>query len=186
MQFPSDEELMSGVRSGDVRKLAVLFDRHHASLFRYAMKMTGNRTWSEDLVQEIFVRLLKYRETFRDGHPFPTWMFRIARNTYIDQTRKKKWEVHFEDPIEASVFPTDDLEQEQDLMLLRRALQKLPEQQREILILARFQQLSYEEISGLLGIGVGTVKTRIHRATKQLRDIYFELTREPYALRTNQ
>lgn len=185
MQFPSDEELMSAVRAGDVRKLGALFDRHHASLFRYAMRMTSNRAWSEDLVQEIFVRILKYRETFRDGNGFTTWMFRIARNAYVDQARKKRWEVQTEDPVDAPVSPIDELEQEQELKLLRRALQKLPEQQREILVLARFQQLPYEQIADLLGIEIGTVKTRVHRAIKQLRDVYFELTREPYALRTN-
>ncbi len=186
MQVPSDEDLMADIRAGEVRKLAVLFDRHHAGLYRYAMKMTGNPSWSEDLVQEIFVRLLKYRETFRDGHSFPTWMYRIARNAYIDQTRKKRWEVYSETPIEQSVQPSNDLEEAQDVEFLRKALQRLPEPQREILVLARFQQLPYEQIGELLGIGVGTVKTRIHRATKQLRDIYFELTREPYALRPNQ
>lgn len=176
---------MSAVRAGDVRKLGALFDRHHAGLFRYAMRMTSNRAWSEDLVQEIFVRILKYRETFRDGNAFTTWMFRIARNAYVDQARKKRWEVQTEDPVDSPVSPIDELEQEEDLKLLRRALQKLPEQQREILVLARFQQLPYEQIADLLGIEIGTVKTRVHRAIKQLRDIYFELTREPYALRTN-
>lgn len=168
-----------------MRKLGALFDRHHASLFRYGMRMTSNRAWSEDLVQEIFIRLLKYRETFRDGHQFTTWMFRIARNAYVDQVRKKHWEVQTEDPVDAPVPPVDDLEQEQDLQLLRKALQKLPEQQREILVLARYQQLPYDEIAQLLDIEIGTVKTRVHRAIKQLRDIYFDLTREPYALRSN-
>jgi len=71
------------------------------------------------------------------------------------------------------------------LKLLRSALLKLPEPHREVLVLARFQQLPYEEIAELLGIEVGTVKTRVHRAIKQLRDIYFDLTRTPYAVRSN-
>ena len=185
MELPTDEDLMAGVRGGDVRKLEPLFDRHHAALFRYSMRMTGNREWSEDLVQEIFFRVLKYRETYREGSTFTTWVFRIAHNTFVDQARKKKWEVQSEETVDLPVAPINELEQTQDLKLLRSALLKLPEPHREVLVLARFQQLPYEEIAELLGIEVGTVKTRVHRAIKQLRDIYFELTRTPYAVRSN-
>lgn len=177
---------MAAIRAGDVRKLGLLFDRHHLALFRYAMRMTGNREWSEDLVQEIFCRILKYRETYREGSAFTTWMFRIAHNAFVDQTRKKRWEVQSEEGFEeVAVTPRVGLEGEQDLQLLRLALLKLPEPQRELLTLARFQEMPYDQIAELLGIEVATVKTRVHRAVKQLRDIYFELTRTPYALRTN-
>ena len=175
----TDEKLMGDVRSGDVRQLAQLFDRHHGSLFRYSMRMTGNREWSEDLVQEIFCRILRYRDTFRDGHLFTTWMFRIARNTFIDHTRKRRWEVQKDDTMDSPVMPENGLEQEQDLQLLRQALLRLPETQRELLVLARFQQLPYTEIATLLDIEVGTVKTRVHRAVKLLRDVYLELSAPP-------
>ncbi len=175
---------MREVRNGDVRRLEALFDRHAPTFLRYSMKMTGNRAWSEDLVQEIFVRILRHRETFRDGFLFTTWAFRIARNAYVDQYRKRRWEVSTEKPVERPVEATDELETEQDLRLLRRALAQLPEPQREVLVLARFQQMPYEDIAELLDIEVGTVKTRVHRAIKQLRDIYQDLTRTPHALRT--
>ncbi len=168
---------MRAVREGDVRQLSLLFDRHHAALFRYGMRMTGRREWSEDLVQEIFVRVLRYRDTFRDGNLFMTWAYRIARNAYIDQARKRRHEVQTELPVELPVPPSNALETGQEVALLRRALTRLPEQHREILALARFEQLPYEQIAEMLGIEVGTVKTRVHRAIKQLRDIYFELRR---------
>lgn len=184
MQIPNDEELMTAVRTGEVRKLAVLFDRHNAAVFRYAMRMTGNRARSEDLVQEVFVRILKYRDTFRDDSPFVTWMYRIARNAYVDHTRKHKREVQSEQTPDLPVAPIHELEQEQDLKLLRQAMERLPEAQRELLALARFQQMPYDQIAEILDVETGTVKTRVHRAIKQLRDIYFDLTRTPYALRT--
>ncbi len=180
----TDEQLMTAVRLGNTGKLAVLFNRHHAGLFRYAMRMTGQREWSEDLVQEIFVRVLRYRETYRDGNLFTTWVYRIARNAYIDQARKRRREVHTEEPVDLPVNPSNGLEQNQDLELLRQALDKLPEAQRELLVLARFQQMPYEQIAALLEIETGTVKTRVHRAVKQLRDIYFQLSGRPHAWRT--
>jgi RNA polymerase sigma-70 factor (ECF subfamily) len=175
---------MARVRAGEVRFLSVLFERHHQALFRYSLRMCGNRAQAEDLLQEIFMRVLKYRETFRDGHLFLTWVYRIARNAYLDQSRKGRWEVYSEEPVDRPVRDSDVLEQQQDLALLRRALQRLPEAHREILVLARFQELPYEQISELLGIEVATVKTRVHRATKQLRDIYFQLTGRPHVWKT--
>jgi RNA polymerase sigma-70 factor (ECF subfamily) len=112
---------MAEVRKGDSSRLGTLFDRHHVALFRYAMRLSGNRDWSEDLVQEIFTRILKYRQTFRDGNPFVTWMYRIARNAYIDQSRKRRWEVQTEEPVEYPVAPDNRAEQDQDLAILERA-----------------------------------------------------------------
>lgn len=184
MTAPTDEELMAEVREGEIRRAATLFDRHSAAFYRYAMRMTGNREASEDLVQEIFVRVIRYRETFRDGNLFTTWAYRIARNAYIDQARKRRFEVQTEGPVEVPVNPSNEAETNQDLDLLRKALDRLPEQHREILALARFEQMPYERIAELLGVEVGTVKTRVHRAIKQLRDEYFELTRRPNVWRT--
>lgn len=181
----SDEELMAEVRAGDVRQLGALFDRHSAALFRYSMRMTGRRERSEDLVQEIFFRMLRYRETYRDGHLFVTWMFRIARNAYIDQARKGRFEVVGKEVAEPATMPGTELEDRQELELLRRAMVKLPDAQRELLVLARFEQMPYDQIADLLDIEVGTVKTRVHRAIKNLRDVFFDLTGGTHALRTS-
>lgn len=75
---------MQGVRGGDLSRLEPLFDRYHRPLFDYLARMTGNRSAAEDLVQDVFVRILKYRHTFRDGSRFETWVFRIARNARAD------------------------------------------------------------------------------------------------------
>ncbi len=171
---------MAEVRAGEVRTLAVLFDRHQPALLRYALRMTGNRAWSEDLVQEIFVRLLKSRHQYRDGHSFQTWVYRIARNAFIDQTRRRRFEVATAEPMEVPVPPSVSSNERENLELLRAALARLPEPQREILTLAKFQQLPYEQIAGILDIEVNTVKTRVHRAIRNLRDIYFELSGRPH------
>jgi RNA polymerase sigma-70 factor, ECF subfamily len=85
----TDEDLMRAVRAGDLAKLGVLFDRYHAPLFDFLSRMTGNAAAAEDLVQDIFVRILKYRSTYRDDGRFETWLFRIARNARADYFRTR-------------------------------------------------------------------------------------------------
>ena len=78
---------MSQVRNGVGEMLGVLFDRYQMPLFIFFYKMTGNRTTSEDLVQEVFFRILKYRQSYREGTPFKAWMYQIARNARVDLFR---------------------------------------------------------------------------------------------------
>src|SRR5688500_8931176 len=80
----NDEALMRAVREGDLARLGPLFDRYHGVLFEFLHRMTGSRDVAEDLVQDVFLRILKYRNTFRDDARFDTWAFRIARNARAD------------------------------------------------------------------------------------------------------
>src|SRR6185295_453488 len=93
----TDENLMLSVREGEVAKLGMLFDRHHRSLFDFFARMTGSRTVAEDLVQDVFFRMLKYRETFRSDSRFKAWMFHIARNARFDYFKKRQAETPLPD-----------------------------------------------------------------------------------------
>ena len=96
-----DESVMSEVRAGDVARLEVLFDRHQPALVRYFVYVSGNRAVSEDLAQEAFFRILKYRHTYKPGANFRAWLYQIARNVYADHAGKHKIEVPMpEDPPE--------------------------------------------------------------------------------------
>ena len=86
----TDEALMRAVREGDLAQLGRLFDRYHRVLFDFLSRLTGNRHTAEDLVQEVFLRILKYRATYRDDAPFETWVFRIARNARADYYAKRE------------------------------------------------------------------------------------------------
>jgi RNA polymerase sigma-70 factor (ECF subfamily) len=178
----TDEGLMRAVRDGDVRKLGVLFDRYHTTLFNFFCRMTGDRTVAEDLVQDVFFRMLKYRKTFRDEGSFARWMFHIARNARIDYVRKYPAEVPIlQDGIERpspAPFPGQQLERDQDHSLLNRALFELPQDKRELLVLVRYQELKYEQVAQLLNVDVGTLKVRVHRALKELREIFNRLSDE--------
>lgn len=167
---------MLRVRDGVGEMLGVLFNRYHSPLYNFYCKLTGDRTLSEDLVQEVFFRILKYRQTYRPGTPFRAWVYQIARNTRVDHFRKQKPEVEWEVEMSPAVAPTDSAQQKQEAELLHRALLELSEEKREVLVLSRFQELKYEEIARLMGCEVNTVKVRVHRALQELRHIFQRLT----------
>ncbi len=178
----SDTQLMFAVKEGQIDKLGLLFERHHVVLFNFFLKLTGNRELSDDLVQEVFLRILKYRNSFRGDSKFTSWMYQIARNARVDYYRKRKLEVLPDEdamePVSQDPIATEELETSQEAAMVRKALDKLPFKKREVLVLSRFQNLKYEEISKILNCPVSTVKVLVHRAIKDLRGIFYELSGE--------
>ena len=172
---------MSSLQAGDTAQLAVLFERYHLLLFRYLLSLSGNRSLSEDLVQEVFFRVLKYAKTYKPEHSFPVWLYQLARNAHFDSHRKRRGEASgFEDMDfpSAEPFPEAMLARKQNVATLRAALKQLPEEKREVLMLSRFHDLRYDEIARLLKCEVGTVKVRVYRALKELRQVFCELQGE--------
>src|SRR5579863_6776250 len=173
---------MAEVSAGQVPRLGVLFERYHRALFRYFVSMNGDREQAEDLVQEVFFRMLRYRTSYDPAQSFTAWMYQIARNAGVDQLRKRRVaEVVDIDSFtlaSASPGPEESVSRGQDLALLRRAMDQLPEDKREILVLSRFQGMKHEDIAEVLGCEVGTVKVRVYRAIRALEQIYFTLEKE--------
>ena len=176
---PTDNELMELVRDGKVEKLAILFERYQTMLYNFFLRLTGNRAASEDLVQEVFIRILKYRAGYLGDSRFNIWMFQIARNAHVDHLRKQKGTLALDDQYDEAPSlergPDERFETNEEAALVRRALDKLPVKKREILVLFRYQGLKLREIADLLGCQVGTVKVQVHRALKELGRIYGEL-----------
>jgi len=175
----SDEEIMISVKEDKVEMLAILFERHHVRLYNFLWRLTGGKNTSEDMVQEIFFRILKYRHTYRGESKFLVWMYQIARNVHIDHLRKYKKEIsldeRWEEEIAPDLQPGEVLEKDQDLTLLQNALNQLPTRKKEILLLSRFQNLKYREIAELLQCSIDAVKINVHRAMKELRKNYLNL-----------
>jgi len=176
----ADNHLMEQVRDGNVEKLAILFERYHVMLYNFFLRITGNRGISEDLVQDVFIRILKYRSSYQSQPKFIIWLYKIARNAHIDHLRKRKDEVSLGELwLEAASHepsPPEKVEQAQEIARLSQALSKLPLKKREVLILSRFQNLKYKEIAELFGCRLGAVKVLAHRAIKELGKAYFELS----------
>jgi RNA polymerase sigma-70 factor (ECF subfamily) len=171
-----DEELMFLVRNGVVEMLGVLFDRYQSPLFNFYCKLTGDRSASEDLVQDVFYRILKYRKSYQSGMSFKSWMYQIARNARLDQARRPKPELEEDSASRVVAFTAgDSVQRDQEIELLHRALMKLPKEKREVLVLSRFQDLKYEEIAQITGVEVGAIKVRVHRALGELREIFRQL-----------
>jgi RNA polymerase sigma-70 factor (ECF subfamily) len=181
VESQSDSALMTQVQAGNTGQLAFLFERYHVPLFQYLLSLSRNRAWSEDLVQDVFFRVLKYAGSYDPSFPFKVWLYRMARNAFFDSVHKRRGEAPSSD---LDVMPSDEplpeeiLSRKQDTMLLQEALQRLPDEKRELLMLSRFHNLRYEDIAHILKCEVGTVKVRVYRALKELRERFCELRGE--------
>ncbi|MFH6602431.1 RNA polymerase sigma factor [Maribacter algicola] len=181
MQQLTDNALMLKVKSGEFDKLGLLYERHKKRLFGFFYNMNNNAAISEDLVQNVFVRMLKYRYTFTGEGSYSAWMFKTARNVNYDYYRKNKNENRHSDldSVEYKLYDDKDLnsimDQNDSVSLLNRAMQKLPLEKREILILSKYKEIKFSEIGEMLGCSEGAAKVKAHRALNDLRSIFLQL-----------
>ncbi|WP_333820763.1 RNA polymerase sigma factor [Ohtaekwangia sp.] len=176
----TDNNLMLKVRDGDVDKLSLLFERYKKPLFGFFYHMNKDAELSEDLVQNVFYRILKYRYLFRGEGDFRTWMFHIARNVSHDHFRKNKLSAKdsledWQDRLGSDDNRSTSIQQEEEMQLLSMAMDRLPEEKREILLLSKFQDKKYKEIGEILGCSEGAVKVKVFRALQELKEMYQKL-----------
>ena len=176
MEALSDIALMQKVKSGDIEKMSLLYERYKRPLFAYFFRIIGNKEQSEDLVQSVFYRMLKYRKQYRGEGKFTTWMFGIAHNLVCDSLReqiqlKAKTEKDYDFEQDAGRL----LEKNEQFQLIRNSLLKLDFEKREVLILSKYHELKYKEIGEILNISENTVKQRVFRAIEELRMVYLEM-----------
>ncbi|PSR57373.1 RNA polymerase sigma factor [Adhaeribacter arboris] len=175
---------MLKVKSGDVDRLGLLFDRYHRVLYSFFYRFTSSKMVSEDLVQNVFMRMLKYKHTFTGEGKFTTWMYHLARNVYADYYRKDS-RLGFSDDfttVENSLHNSYNLEEQtkkdEEIQLLQKALNQLSPDKKEVLILSRYQDLKYKEIADILGCSEAAVKVKVFRAMQDLKNIYTQLERQ--------
>ena len=176
---------MLAVRDGELDALGELFERHHGPLFGFLVKLTGDHAAAEDITQTVFQRMLKYRHTYRNDGSLTAWMYHLARRCAADHFRKSNAAPYATDPsdlqehADEAPHAAEHASVHDDHALLHTALARLDRDDREVLLLARFQELSFAEVAGILECSVGAAKVRAHRALRELRDIYFQLQKEP-------
>lgn len=181
-----DHDLMDRLRAGETDRLGDLYDRHAADVLRHCRRMVGDVEAARDLTQEVFLRVLRYRSTWEGRSRFSTWLYRITRNVCLDHLKSEKRRVGtFDDGdrtgSQARVATASDtwrmIERRESTYRLGAALDRLSPTHREIILLIRYQDMSYEEVSRVLECSVNAARVRFHRALNALRDEYMKSTR---------
>lgn len=174
VNLASDEQIMESVKGGDLRQASLLFERYHKRIYNFLLRLCFDKMLAEDLTQNVFLRMIKYRSSYRSGAKFQSWIYQVARNIFADhyQSMKNKGFVDVEKIGDMAEEAHDVDEQER---LLHRSMEKLSPEQRELLVLTRFQHLKYEEVAQIMGTTVANIKVKVHRAILKLREHYFEL-----------
>ena len=182
MKAVTDEQLIQWVADGDPSCLATLFERHHRAVYQYLLQMLRDRALCEDLVQDVFLKVLRKAGRFRGEGSFKGWLFNIARNMAFDHLRRaRRVETGELDAEVTGPQLTDERSAEQDAAGKQKmgrvlaALGRLPAAVQEVIWLGRFEFDSYEELGQALSCNAGTARVRMHRAMEQLKSTYISL-----------
>jgi RNA polymerase sigma-70 factor (ECF subfamily) len=169
----SDDELIQRAATGDRSAFEDLYRRYARPVFGLALRRLGDRGRAEDAVQETFASIWRSAGSYKpDRGPGAPWLYAVARNAIVDRARART-EIPAEIPDEASADagPDDQAEQGYVAWRMHRALEELPEREREVIGLAYWSGLSQSEVAEFLGLPLGTVKTRTRSALSRLADI---------------
>ncbi len=176
MQAVSDEQLIEWVANGDASCLGTLFERHNRRVYQYCRQLTQHDAQAEDLVQEVFLKILRKAGSFRGQGSFKAWMFNVARNLTFDHLRAAKRQGVARSIEESAEQLIDHRSAEQaaagvqGIGALQRALANLPANAQEVIWLGRFEFDNYEELGLALGCKPATARVRMHRAMQQLTE----------------
>ncbi len=171
----TDEQAMIAVRDENLDMAAILYERYKKPLLNFFLYRHIPYDDASDLTQQVFWRLLRYRTSYRPEAIFKTWVYEITRNVLNDFVKKNPITTNLSEIYDQYDEPNESEEQYQ---FVHRALAQLPEQAREVLLMSRFQNMSYEQIGQVLGLSVSNVKVRVFRAIQKLRDAYFEISEQ--------
>jgi len=182
----NDLELMQRFKTGDTGALEAFVRRFQKDVFNFAMRMSKNRQEAEDLAQETFIRAIGSAKKYYPGAKPTTWLYKIASNLAIDRSRRKLFrkeitesdiheDAHGDRPRheaadEKTVLSDEQLQRNENADRIRKVILSLPVRQRAALVLLVYEDKSYSEIAGVLGISIGAVETLIFRARSEIRE----------------
>lgn len=176
-RIPDDDLMVRGAQ-GDEIALQMLVNRWERPVFAFLLRMLGSREDAQDLCQETFVRMVRSADRYQPQGQFQSWLFRIAGNQARSRLRRRKVLRWFSfdqaemDPPAPDRSAQQELEREEARAEVRAAIERLPERQREALILKQYQDMSYAEIAEAMGLTVSAVQMLLHRAMTALRKEY--------------
>lgn len=177
-------ETLRLLRAGDEAAWQALIGAHEGRMYNYLFRLEGNKEDALDLTQEVFYRAWRGVATFRAGERVLPWLYQIARNTQIERHRRKQLsrfsieeateEAGFE-PVSSYRSPAQAAESSDAAERVQRALNELPPEYREAVVLRFVEELSYDEIARIQGCAVGTAKSRVFRAKEMLSGLLAEV-----------
>jgi RNA polymerase sigma-70 factor (ECF subfamily) len=177
----SDEQLMRRAQQEDRQAFTLLYERYNGSLLSFLFRMLGNVEDVEATAQEAFLRAYRFRATYRYPQKFSTWLFTITRNLANNQTRRKKrspirsmTELNLEgaditgDPSQVAAAASDNMEKREQIARVLKAMDDLPPDQKEVIVMGIFQDLSYSQMEEITGTRAVTLRSRMFHALKKL------------------
>ncbi len=196
MGAPTDEQLLQQFIAGDSSAFELIVRRHMRELYQFVVRFTSDSVAAEDVVQDTLIQVHRSAESFDPEKRFKPWLFTIAANKARDfirrRTRRRELPInakmteedqssqHFVDLFSAELpEPDSEMMTEEGRKFVRQVVEAMPEKLREILILAYFHRLPYRDIADVVGIPVGTVKSRLHAAVAAFRKGYEACQRQP-------
>jgi RNA polymerase sigma-70 factor (ECF subfamily) len=185
MQAVSDEQLIQWVADGDASCLGTLFERHHRGVYQYCLQLTRSPAVSEDLVQDVFLKLLQKAASYRGEGSCKAWIFNIARNVTFDYLRRADRRLTSDEDEENAARLVDHRSTEQvaagqqNLRLVARALAENPAAAREVIWLGRFVFEDYDDLARALGCTASAARVRMHRAIQQLNSTFTRMNGVP-------
>jgi RNA polymerase sigma-70 factor (ECF subfamily) len=191
---PTDEQLLADYVAGQIDGFELLVRRHHQELFRFLVRFTGSSSMAEDIVQETFLQVHLSAVSFDRTRRFKPWLFTIAANKARDlmRSRRRRPEVPLDAQVnsdeeesqrfldflaDSAAAPAGSMEEEEERAFVRAVMERLPEHLREVLVLSYYHRFPYKEIADILGVPLGTVKSRLHAAVGQFGQAYRSATR---------
>jgi RNA polymerase sigma-70 factor, ECF subfamily len=171
-----DADLMRRTAAGDREAFETLYRTHHATVYRFARLMTGSTSTAEDIVQEVFLALMRDAARYDPARAsLPTYLYGSARHHTRRRLLRDRLMVRLDDQADlclraSSSTAADDLIKQRDVQDLRRAIVRLPARYREVIVLCDLQDVSYADAAQALGCALGTVRSRLHRARHLLAD----------------
>ena len=183
---PEETEVISRCQRGDHEALKEIFDKYHKKVYRIAYGVVRQREEALDIVQEVFIKLFRSIKNFKGRSHFYTYLYRMVMNTAIDHARKTGKQLISSLDEEGSFEPSDEVEKGPERILLqkeleervKRAMDKLPAEQKAALIFRDVEGLSYQEMAEAMGCSIGTVMSRLHYGRKKMQELlkdYVEL-----------
>lgn len=172
-----EEQLILAALAGERQAFGQLVERYQDRLYSAMVSVVGSTDEAEDVVQEAFIQAYIKLDTFQRNSRFFTWLYRIAFNFALSRRRKHRGQVSLDqnreatgnEPIDDQEAPDHDMVRDESVNLLHRAMDKLSDDHRSILVLRELDGMSYEHIAEILEIEIGTVRSRLNRARSQLK-----------------